>query len=260
MTPISLFAANLIISVLVMGAGWRVSLLRKNVTVADSLWGIGFVLIAWHTFFQAEGYLPRKLLLCLLVTFWGVRLFVYMHIRNRDKGEDARYTAWRKKHGASFWWVSFFKVFMLQALFQWVVSFGVQYGGLQPVPAHMTMLDLAGTLFWAAGFIVETAADRQLHRFLSRPENRGKIMDQGLWRYSRHPNYFGESLMWWGIFVIVLSVPWGIWTIISPVLITYTLLKLSGVSLMESVEFGNNPAYQEYARRTSAFIPWFPKR
>jgi steroid 5-alpha reductase family enzyme len=255
----SVFGLNLGAAVLLMAAGWGISLLRKNVTIADSLWGIGIVLIAWLTFINGDGFLFRKLLLCGLVTAWGVRLFLYMFQRSRNKAEDARYAAWRKRHGQSFWWVSLFKVFLLQAVFQWLIALGVQYGQLRPQPAHLTWLDVAGALVWAAGFAIETAADRQLSEFLSIPENRGKIMNRKLWRYSRHPNYFGESLMWWGLFGIVLSVPWGVWTIVSPVLITYTLLRLSGVRLMETVEFGESPEYQAYARRTNAFIPWFPK-
>jgi steroid 5-alpha reductase family enzyme len=112
---------------------------------------------------------------------------------------------------------------------------------------------------WLAGMTFETAADFQLKTFLNDSKNRGRIMDKGLWRYSRHPNYFGESLIWWGIFVMVLSTPWGIWTVISPMLITYTLLRLTGVSLMEETQFADNPAYRAYIQKTSAFIPWFPK-
>lgn len=216
---------NLVACAALMTVGWGVSLLRQNTALADSLWGLGFILVAWLTFFSADGYVLRKLLIAGLVTAWGLRLFVYVHGRNRKKEEDPRYAAWREKHGADFWWVSLFKVFLLQALFQWAIALGVQYGQIRVQPA-----------------------------------NRGKIMDQGLWRYSRHPNYFGESLMWWSIFVIVLAVPWGVWTLISPLLITYTLLRLSGVSLMENLEFSDNPEYQAYARRTNAFIPWFPKQ
>mgnify|MGYP006286525773 FL=1 len=260
MPPLSIFLMNLLACAALMTVGWGISLLRQNAAIADSLWGLGFILVAWLTFFSADGYIVRKLLIAGLVTAWGLRLFVYIHGRNRKKGEDPRYAAWREKHGADFWWVSLFKVFLLQALFQWAIALGVQYGQIRMQPVHLTWLDLTGALVWLAGFIIESTADRQLAGFLSEPANRGKIMDQGLWRYSRHPNYFGESLMWWGIFVIVLSVPWGVWTLISPLLITYSLLKLSGVSLMENLEFSDNPDYQAYARRTNAFIPWFPKQ
>lgn len=255
-----IFAINFAAVLGLMTAGWAVSLVRRNVTLADALWGAGFVLIAWLTFFTAHGYMPRMLFLCVLVTCWGVRLAAYMILRSRGKKEDKRYAAWRQKYGDSFWWVSLFKVFWLQALFQWLVALGVQYGQIRSVPAGFTLLDGIGVLVWITGFVVESAADLQLFRFLSNPANAGRVMERGLWRYSRHPNYFGESLMWWGIFIIVLSVPWGIWTIVSPILITYSLLRLSGVRLMEQLEFSNNPEYQAYAGRTSAFIPWFPKQ
>ena len=260
METVSVFAINLIAAAGFFVIGWAISLVRKNVTIADSFWGLGFILIAWLTFFQTDGFMLRKLILSLLVTLWGVRLFIYMSIRNSGKGEDPRYASWRERHGENFWLVSLFKVFLVQALFQWIIALGVQYGQIASVPAHLTWLDAVGALIWAVGFTLETAADLQLYMFLSDPANRGRVMDRGLWRYSRHPNYFGESLVWWGIFVIVLSTPWGVWTVVSPLVITYTLLKLTGVTLMEETEFSDNPEYQEYVRRTSAFIPWFPKK
>jgi len=258
-TGFTLFAINLAAAAAFMTMGWVISLVRKNVTIADSFWGPGFVLIAWLTFFNTHGFFWRKIILTTLVTLWGLRLFFHLHGRNAGKGEDPRYGAWREKHGENFWLISLFKVFLIQALFQWLIALGVQYGQIFAVPARLTVFDAAGIFIWIAGFMMESVADRQLSNFTKKPENKGKILDSGLWRYSRHPNYFGESLMWWGIFVIVLSVPWGIWTIVSPVVITYTLLKLTGVSMMEETEFGDNPEYQAYVSKTPAFIPWFPK-
>jgi steroid 5-alpha reductase family enzyme len=171
-----------------------------------------------------------------------------------------RYAAWREKHGDSFWIVSLFKVFLIQALFQWAIALGVQFGQISAFPDHLTFFDVAGILVWMIGFFTESIADWQLSNFISNPDNKGKIMRYGLWQYSRHPNYFGESLMWWGLFVIVLSTPFGIWTIISPILITYTLLNLTGVKLMEDMEFSDHSDYQEYVSKTNAFIPWFPKK
>jgi steroid 5-alpha reductase family enzyme len=257
---LNLFLVNFLAAAGLMGMGWIYSLIKKNVTIADSLWGLGFVLIAWLTFFRAEGFLARKAILTALVTLWGLRLFLHMFTRNRDKPEDPRYGEWRKKHGESFWIVSLFKVFLVQALFQWLISMGVQYGQISDTPAHLTVFDFAGLTTWSVGFIIESQADRQLKAFLADSSNKGKIMNQKLWKYSRHPNYFGESLMWWGIFIMVLSTPWGLWTIISPLLITYTLLKLTGVTLMEGTQFAGNLEYQQYIRQTSSFIPWFPKK
>jgi len=259
MDTMTLFAVNLVAVAGFMSAGWLISLLLKNAAIADALWGLGFVLVAWLTFFLADGFFPRKLLLALLVTIWGLRLFIHIAARSRGKGEDPRYAAWRAQYGQRFWLVSFYKVFLIQALFLWVISIGVQYGQAAETPARLTWLDAAGLALWLAGIITESVADYQLKRFLETPENRGRVMDRGLWRYSRHPNYFGESLVWWGIFVIVVSAPWGFLTIVSPLVITYTLLRLTGVTLMEQTEFSDNPEYQAYIRRTSAFVPWFPK-
>ena len=257
---VDIFLVNLAAAVGLMAAGWVFSLAKKNVTIADSLWGLGFVLIAWLTFFRADGVLLRKAMIAIMVTVWGLRLFIHLSVRNRGKGEDPRYAAWRARYGDSFWWVSLYKVFLVQALFQWAIALGVQYGQVAATPARLTWTDWLGAGIWAAGILIESAADWQLARFLSDPANRGKIMDRYLWKYSRHPNYFGESLIWWGLFVVVLSVPWGVWTIISPALITFTLLRLTGVTLMEQTIFKDNPDYREYVRKTSSFIPWFTKR
>lgn len=255
--PVILY--NLGAVTLMMICGWIYSLIKNNVTIADSLWGIGFVLIAWITFFNAEGFIYRKILITTLVTLWGLRLFIHITKRNRGKGEDPRYTEWRKEYGENFKYVSLFKVFLVQALFLWIIALSIQVGMLSGTPGHLTLFDFLGLAIWSGGFLIESCADYQLSSFLKKPENRGKIMNRKLWRYSRHPNYFGESAMWWGIFVIALSVPYGFITIISPVVITYTLLRITGVTLMEKTIFGDNPEYKDYVRRTSSFIPWFPR-
>jgi steroid 5-alpha reductase family enzyme len=257
---LNLFLVNLFAAAGLMCMGWIYSLVKKNVTIADSLWGLGFVLIAWLTFFRTEGFLALKLIITILVTLWGLRLFSHMITRSRGKAEDPRYGEWRKKHGKSFWFVSLYKVFLVQALFQWCIAFGIQYGQISKMPSSLTLLDLLGVFIWIAGFVIESLADRQLKQFLADPINKGRIMNRKLWKYSRHPNYFGESLMWWGLFFIVLSTPWGLWTIVSPMLINYTLLKLTGVTLMEETQFKGNMEYQQYILQTSSFIPWFPKK
>ncbi len=257
---LNLFVINLLAAAGLMVLGWIYSLITRNVTIADSLWGLGFILIAWLTFFRTDGFWMRKFLITVPVTIWGLRLCLHMSIRNLGKGEDPRYGEWRKRHGDAFKIVSLFKVFLVQALFQWGISLGIQYGQISRIPAHLTLLDVAGLMIWSAGFAIESMADWQLKQFLADPANKGRIMNRKLWRYSRHPNYFGEALIWWGLFLVVLSTPRSLWTIISPVLITYTLLKLTGVSLMEETQFADNPEYQKYIRQTSPFIPWFQKR
>lgn len=256
---VSLLGLNLVAAVLFMGCVWLLSLPTRNASLADIFWGPGFVLIAWLSFANTHGYLGRKLLLALLTTAWGLRLALHIAWRNWGQGEDRRYQAWRAKRGASFWWVSLFSVFLTQALLLWVVSLSVQLGQAAPTPARFTGWDLLGALIWTIGFLFEAVADWQLTRFKADPANRGRVMNRGLWRYSRHPNYFGESLMWWGIFAITLATPYGWWAIISPVVITFLLLKVSGVVLLEKDIGERRPEYREYRETTSAFLPWFPK-
>ena len=257
---IFVFGLNLIAVTLMMILGWFLSLILKNVTVVDSLWGLGFVLIAWLTFFLTDGFLGRRLLIALLVTVWGLRLSIYLSRRNWGKGEDPRYGSWREKSGKHFWLVSLFKVFLLQSLFLWAISLSLQYGAASKTPAMITWLDLCGFSLWMVGFVFEAVGDWQLAAFKSNPANKGNVMDRGLWAYTRHPNYFGECLMWWGIFVIAFSTPNSWWTVLSPLIITAVLLKMTGIPLTEKTIVAHRPGYKEYIQRTPAFIPWFPKK
>jgi steroid 5-alpha reductase family enzyme len=243
-----------------MIAGWIVSLIYRNVTIVDSLWGAGFVLIAWLTFGMSDGYWGRSLLIALLVTLWGLRLSGYLSWRNWGKGEDPRYGGWRKQAGDRFWLVSLFKVFILQALFLWVISIVLQIGQLAAKPDTLTWRDGLGIFVWAAGFMFESVGDWQLARFKSDPVNQGRVMDRGLWAYTRHPNYFGEFLVWWGIYLITLATPHSWWTILSPIAVTAVLLKMTGIPLTEKGLLENRPAYREYIKRTSAFVPWPPAK
>ena len=254
------YGFNLLVILVIMTALWLVSLYLQNASIADIFWGLGFVLIAWLTFFRADGYAGRKLLICILVTVWGMRLSLHIARRNIGQGEDRRYRAWRAEHGNRFWWVSFFTVFGIQGVLLWLISLTIQAGQLSPVPPRIIWLDLLGLLIFLAGFFFEALADLQLSRFQSDPQNRGRVMQTGLWAYSRHPNYFGETLVWWGLFLITLATPMGLWTVISPITITFLLLKVSGVTLLEKTMVDTRPKYREYINRTSAFFPWFPKK
>ena len=249
---------NLVAVAAMMITGWLISLAYRNVTIVDSLWGLGFILVAWLTFFMSDGVWSRKMLIAVLVTLWGLRLSIYLSWRNWGKGEDPRYGSWRKKSGDRFWLVSLFKVFILQALFLWVISLAVQIGQLASIPAKLTWLDGLGIIVWAVGFTFESLGDWQLAKFKSDPASKGRVMDRGLWAYTRHPNYFGEFLIWWGIFLITLSTPNSWWTILSPAIITMVLLKMTGIPLTEQELVKNRPGYSEYVKRTSAFVPWFP--
>ena len=251
---------NLAAVAAMMIAGWLISIVYRNVTIVDSLWGLGFVLVAWLTFFASDGYQIRNVVLATLVTLWGLRLSIYLSLRNWGKGEDPRYGGWRKKSGNQFWLVSLFKVFMLQALFLWVIAAVVQIGQLAPTPAELTWLDGLGIIVWTAGFMFESVGDWQLARFKSDPASKGRVMDRGLWAYTRHPNYFGEFLVWWGIFIITLATPNSWWTVICPIIVSAVLLKMTGIPLTEKALIKRRPGYESYIKRTSAFVPWPPKK
>jgi steroid 5-alpha reductase family enzyme len=257
-TLINIITWNFAAVLAMMICGWFISLLFKNVTIVDSLWGLGFVVIAWMTFAMADGFIGRKLLVAILVSLWGSRLTVHLSWRNWGMGEDPRYGTWRQESGDRFWLVSLYKIFILQAVFLWVISLALQFGQLSPAPVRFTWLDILGAVVWAAGFVFESVGDWQLARFKADPQNKGKVMDRGLWAYSRHPNYFGECLVWWGIFLITLSTPNSWWTVLSPIIITAVLLKMTGIPLTEKTIMKKRPGYTDYIRRTSAFVPWFP--
>jgi steroid 5-alpha reductase family enzyme len=245
-----------------MTVWYLVARIKKDNSVADIAWGLGFVLVAGYTFFFRRTSLFLPLLVTLLVAIWGLRLSFHIFRRNRKKGEDPRYAAWRASWGRSFVWRSYLQVFLLQGFFLLVIASPFilvnTYRWTFPPGNHGHGVWQSGLLVWIAGFVFEAFADAQLARFKRDPANRGKIMDRGLWRYSRHPNYFGESLMWWGIFLIAMEVPYGWTTVASPALITFLLVRVSGVPLLEK-RYAGNAEFQAYARRTSAFFPWFPK-
>lgn len=245
---------------------WLVSLAVRDASIVDIFWGPGFVLVAWSVFAWAAAHdLPgggsaRRLLLAALVTVWGLRLGLHLAARNLGKGEDYRYVAMREKAGGRFWLVSLGKVFLLQGLLMWVVSLPLQGGQLPSAPDRVGVLALAGAAVWAVGLFFESVGDWQLARFKADPANRGKVMDRGLWRFTRHPNYFGDFLVWWGLYLVALDAPGTWWTIAGPLLMTFLLLKGSGVAVLEKTIGTRRPGYEEYVRRTSAFFPRPPRR
>lgn len=251
---------NLLAVAVMMIVGWVFSLSRRNVTIVDSLWGMGFVLVAWMTFFQVEGVAARQWLLTGLTTLWGLRLTFYLTWRNHGKGEDPRYAAWREATGERFWLTSLFKVFLLQALFLWVIALSVQAGQTVGQGVPLGKVDVIGAIIWLCGFVFESVGDWQLAKFKSDPANKGRVMRSGLWRYTRHPNYFGESLIWWGLFVIAVADFGNWWTVVSPVVITTVLIKMTGIPLTEKLSSRKRPEYADYIATTSSFIPWPPKQ
>ena len=254
------YVYNLLAVAAMMVIGWLLSLRKNNVTIVDSLWGTGFVLVAWMTLFQVDGVRERQFLLTGITTLWGVRLTLYLTWRNHGKGEDPRYAAWRESSGEQFRFTSLFKVFLLQALFLWIIALALQAGqaGSRSVP--FGLVDIVGASLWLCGFIFESVGDWQLAKFKSNPANKGKVMRTGLWRYTRHPNYFGESLIWWGVFTIAAADISNWWTVISPVVITAVLLKMTGIPLTEKLSKQKRPGYADYIATTSPFFPLPPKK
>jgi len=236
---------------------WLASLRLRNASIVDIFWGAGFVLAAGLYFWLTpHGYLPRKLLITALVSLWGLRLSLHILRRNWGQPEDFRYRKWREETGPAWWWQSYFRVFLLQGGLLWVISAPL-LAAQAAAPARLTGLDLLGAGLWLVGFLFESIGDAQLARFKANPANRGKVMDRGLWRYTRHPNYFGDAAQWWGLFLMAAAAG-GWWTVFSPLLMTVLLLRVSGVALLER-SLSARPGYAEYAARTSAFFPWFPK-
>lgn len=238
---------------------WIISLWQKDASIVDIFWGIGFMIIAWLAFLSTpQGYLPRKQLLCILVMIWGLRLAIHIGIRNRGKPEDFRYAGWRLEHGMHWWWYSFFQVFLLQGFLMWLISAPIVAAQTSGFPAILTPLDMIGVLLWSFGFLFESIGDAQMMLFKSKPKNRGMLLTAGLWKYTRHPNYFGEAVLWLGFYMIALAAGrW--WTIFSPLLMTFLLVKISGVAMLERT-MKLKPGYEEYMQKTSAFLPWVPRK
>jgi len=241
-----------------MVALWALSVRLRDASVVDVFWGPGFAAIAWTSLLVA-GPSGRGLLLASLATAWGLRLGVHLARRRRGHGEDRRYGAMRAARGSRFALISFFTVFLLQAALMWTVSLPIQAGAALGSGEPLGTLDAAGVAVFAVGLWFEAAADAQLARFLADPGSRGRVIQTGLWRYTRHPNYFGDSLVWWGLGLASLATgAW--WALLGPALMTVLLLRVSGVTLLEQTIGERRPGYAEYASRTSAFFPWPPRR
>ncbi|MFN0176782.1 MAG: DUF1295 domain-containing protein [Saprospiraceae bacterium] len=232
-----------------------VGLLRKRNDVADIAWGLGFVLICVYCW-ATRPYSPLSTLVYALVTLWGFRLALHIALRSRGKAEDFRYRQWRTDWGRWFVLRSFLQVYVLQCGFMLVMSAPILIAG-EAAMNRISTLSIAGVLLWAIGFFFEAVGDYQLSVFVKHKSHKDDIMQTGLWRYTRHPNYFGEVVLWWGIFLVVLPVQQGIWGIVSPITITFLLLYVSGIPMLEA-KYADNPQFQAYKKRTSAFFPWQP--
>jgi steroid 5-alpha reductase family enzyme len=237
-------------------AGWLLGIARKNVGIVDSLWSLFFLLAVATSWYGSNDAHIRAVLVTVLAGLWAIRLSMHITRRNFGEAEDRRYRAIREKHEPGFAWKSLFIVFGPQALLAWIISLPLVLA--VRVPAEPGFIDVLALLLWCVGFVFEAVGDWQLQRFLANPANRDRVLQDGLWRYTRHPNYFGEACMWWAFWLFALAAG-GWWTVLSPILMTVLLLRVSGVTLLEKDISHRRPAYQAYVRRTNAFLPGPPR-
>lgn len=256
---ITLLATTLVIVLAVMATLWLVSLVLGDASIVDAFWGPGFVLVTTVAILASDGALPRRRLALALVALWGFRLGGHILWRNWGQGEDYRYRAMRARAGDRFAAWSLVQIFGLQGVLLWIVALPLQIAVAAPTPSVLGALDLAAVVVFACGLAFEAIGDWQLARFKATPSSTGQVMDRGLWAWTRHPNYFGDAVVWWGFFLLALATG-AAWTIVSPLLMTWLLLRLSGVPLLERKLRKTRPAYADYVARTSAFVPWPPRR
>jgi len=253
---IQLIVMNIVLVLGLMTALWVYSVFKRDVSIVDPWWSMCFLLVTVHTALRC-GLTPANTLLLAMVSVWAVRLWLHLLLRAIGQPEDPRYQAFRQRFGADrYWWFSYFQVFLLQGALALLISAPLQLAASAPAPDALTGFDVAGALVFVFGFGFEVVADRQLKAFRDDPKNRGQILDTGLWRWSRHPNYFGEAVLWWGFGLCALDQPLGWLTLLGPVLMTYLLVKVSGVSMLDAHMRASRPGYAAYMDRTSAFIPW----
>ncbi len=257
MESTAILMINLALIAGLMTVLWLISLRIRNASIVDVFWGLGFVLVSWTTVLLTDATAMRRWVIVVTATIWGTRLAAYLAWRNFGKPEDYRYRAMRDSYGDRFAWVSALLVFGLQGLLMWIVSWPLQFG--QQSAAALNWVDVLGVMLWTLGWLFETVGDWQLARFKRQMEYAGKVMDRGLWRYTRHPNYFGDFLVWWGFYLMAVAshAPW--WTIVSPLVMSVLLMRVSGVTLLERSLQTRRPQYTDYMRRTSAFFPWPPR-
>ena len=262
MTPlIAILSNSLLLVIATTTCLWLVSLVRRDASIVDPFWGMGFILVTWFALASVpqSQSVGRSWLLVALTTIWGGRLSVYLLRRNWGHGEDRRYRAMREYHGPRFWWVCLLTVFLLQGIILWIVSLPIQATMVAVSTRPAGWLDLAGLASWSIGLFFEAVGDSQMARFQADPDNAGRVIDRGLWRLTRHPNYFGDFCVWWGLYLIACA-GGSAWTIFSPLLMSFLLLKVSGVTLLEKTITDRRPEYAAYQSRTSPFFPWPPRK
>lgn len=256
----TILLSNFVVLMACMIALWLISIPLKDVSFVDSFWAIGFLVVAGVTYNLTDGDTNRQQVILLITAIWSVRLGTYLFLRWRREGPDGRYVALLEKSSGNVHVASLTKVFLLQGPILWIVSLPVQLGQIQAAPADLGVLAWIGIALAAIGIFFESVGDHQMAQFKADPSNHGKVMDQGLWAYTRHPNYFGDACVWWGLYLIAAETSLGVWSFFGPALLTWTLVKWSGAALLERRLKRSRPGYVEYLERTSSFIPWPPKR
>ena len=239
---------------------WIVSVLIKDASIVDIFWGITFIVTNTYYFFATSDFFTRKIILLVLVSLWGLRLSIFLAYRNIGNGEDYRYQEFRKKYGPErYWWFSFFQVYLLQGIFSILVSITLLGSHFNTQTNDLNLFDYLGILVWLIGFIFEAGGDYQMTKFKQNPENKGKVLNTGFWKYTRHPNYFGDSAVWWSYAIFSIAAG-SYWTIVGSFIMTFLLLKVSGVALLEKSLKDGKPEYNDYIQKTNSFLPWFPKK
>ncbi|PKQ60847.1 hypothetical protein BZG02_17750 [Labilibaculum filiforme] len=256
----TLFLQAFLIIFILVTLLWVFSVIITNVSIVDVFWGMGFVIVNAFYITYSGDFFTRKLLLLVLVSLWGLRLSIYLGWRNIGKGEDFRYQEFRKNYGPErYWWFSYFQVFLLQGALILFVSLPLLAANSNTVSDGLTWIDYLGILVFIIGFIFEAGGDYQLAKFKQNTFNKGKVLNTGFWKYTRHPNYFGDATVWFsfGIFSIAAG---SYWPVIGSIAMCLIIIKVSGVSLLEKSLKDTKPQYQEYIKKTSAFLPWIPKK
>jgi len=256
MFDINAVFSSLVVVLCVGFAGWLFSVAKRDVSIVDGMWSLLMLVSAVSYAWLVDPRVPRSGLILVLLVIWSIRLSAYITWRNWGEPEDYRYQRMRKNNSPNFWFKSIYIVFGLQAVLAWFISLpvlGAISGGMP-----MGWLDLVGVGVWTLGILFESVGDFQLSRFRDDPGNKGKVLSTGLWRYTRHPNYFGDFCVWWGFYLVALSAgAW--WTIASPLLMSFLLLKVSGVAMLEKDIGERRPGYRDYVLSTNAFFPGLPR-
>jgi steroid 5-alpha reductase family enzyme len=241
-------------------AVWLLSLRLRDASIIDVFWGLGFALIGWLCFGLGDGAPGRRLALAAMASVWGLRLALHIGRRNHGRAEDFRYAGLRARDGPRFWLTSLYRIYLVQAVLMWLVSLPLQAGSAHGHGAGLGLIDALGMAVWSVGVGFEAIGDRQLARFKADPATSRQVMDRGLWRYTRHPNYFGDVLAWWGIGIVGLAAGGDWWLLAGPAINTFILVRLTGKPLLEATIGARRPGYADYIARTSGFIPLPPRR